>query len=619
MANLTRRQAGKLFLGSAGLAGLAAGPSLLASLPAMADETGWRHGISLFGSLKYPAGFAHFDYVNPSAPKGGYMRRATMGTFDTLNPFNIKGTPAAGAALIYDTLMTSAHDEPSTMYGLLAEAVRHPADYSSVTYRLRDTARFHDGQPVTADDVIWSLNQLRETSPFFNAYYANIVAAEETAPGEVTFTFDQAGNRELPHITGQLFVLPKHYWQDRAFDETTLDPPLGSGPYRIKTIDAGRRISYERVADYWGADLNVNVGKSNFDEQAFEYYRDVTVLFEAFKSDAFDIRLENSAKRWATGYDFPARARGEVILETFRTKSPEPMQGYVLNLRRARFQDPRVRLAFNYAFDFEWLNENIFFDQYERIDSYFQNSELAATGLPEGRELEVLEPLRDLVPVEVFTEEFRNPVGGGQRAMRENLRTARQLLAEAGWEIQDGVLTNVETGEPMTVEFLTASPDSERVIAPYLRSLERLGVQGTIRTVDVSQYVNRMDEFDFDITTSRFPQSLSPGNEQRDFWGSEAAGRSGSRNTIGIQDEAVDRLIDKIIFADNREDLVAASRALDRVLLWNHYIIPQFFTADIRMARWNRYSFPETRPEYVFSLDAWWFDQAKAATIRDAS
>lgn len=593
---------------------------------AQAQDGEWRHGLSLFGDVKYPPGFEHFEYVNPDAPKGGTFRQSSIGTFDTLNPFNIKGTPAAGSALIYDSLMTTSLDEPSTEYGQIAEAVKYPEDYSSVTFRLRPEARWHDGQPVTVEDVIWSFETLKKTHPFYNAYYRNVVSAEKTGDNEVTFRFDQAGNRELPQITGQLYVLPRHYWEGtdasgnkRDFAASTLEPPLGSGPYRIKSVQPGRSISYERVPDHWGADLPVNLGQNNFDEMRYEYFRDMTVALEAFKADQFDFRSENSAKRWATGYDFPAVQRGDVILQEFETENAEPMQGFIFNLRRPKFQDPRVRQAFNYAFDFEWLNTNIFYGQYQRTGSYFENSDLAAAGLPEGKELEILEKVRDQVPPEVFTTVYENPVGGDTRKQRENLRKATQLLKEAGWEVRNGVLVNGQTGEPFTVEFLNDQPDSERVIAPYIQNLGKLGIKASIRTVDTSQYQNRMDNFDFDMTTDMFPQSLSPGNEQRDFWGSEAADAQASRNTIGIKNPAVDTLIDEIIFARDRETLIAAAKALDRVLLWNHYLVPEFFTPVIRTARWDRFGLPEIQPDFGISPATWWWDAEKAAAIKSGS
>lgn len=591
-----------------------------------AGEDDWHHGLSLFGELKYGPEFEHFDYVNPDAPKGGTFRQSSVGTFDSLHPFTIRGTSAAGLGLIYDTLMSGALDEPSSEYGLIAEAVRYPDDYSRVTYRLRPEARFHDGEPIKPEDVIWSLEALKSTHPFYNAYYRHVERAEKTGEREVTFYFDETGNRELPQITGQLFVLPKHWWEgtdergrERDFAASTLEPPLGSGPYRISNVQPGRTVTYERVDDYWAADLPVNAGTYNFDQIRYEYFRDQTVGQEAFAADAFDFTMENSARRWATAYNFRAVERGDVVLETFRTKNAEAMQAFVFNTRHDKFSDPRVRRAFNLAFDFEWMNANIFYEQYERTESYFQNSELAATGLPEGRELELLEEIRDQVPVEVFTEEFHNPVGGDTRRARDNLREAGRLLQEAGWEVRDGILTNVESGEAMRVEFLLLQPDMERIVNPYLRSLGRLGIQGTIRTVDTSQYRNRLDNFNFDIVVSSFAQSLSPGNEQRDYWGSDAADTPGSRNLIGIKNPAVDFLIERIIFATDRDDLVAASRALDRVLLWNHYVVPQFYSPDIRTARWNRFGLPETIPDYGFSTTIWWWDEDKAARIGQGS
>ena len=586
------------------------------------EATDWHHGLSLFGELKYGPDFQHFDYVNADAPKGGRMRLPAVGTFDTLNPFNLKGTPGAGIGLVFETLMTSPLDEPSSEYGLIAESVSYPDDVSSVTFRLRPEARFHDGTPITAEDVVWSFDTLKANYPLYRAYYRNVVKAEKTGDNEVKFTFDQAGNRELPQITGQLFVLPKHWWEgedaqgrQRDFAGSTLEPPLGSGPYRITAVEPGRSIVYERVEDYWGKDLPVSVGQNNFDTVSYEYYRDMTVALEAFKSDRFDFRSENSAKRWATEYDFPAVRRGDVVLEKFQTKQAEPMQGLIFNLRKGKFQDVRVREAFDLAFDFEWLNENIFYGQYSRTDSYFANSELAATGVPEGKELDILEKVRDKVPPELFTQPYENPVGGDRRKMRSNLEAAGKLLDEAGWVVKGGTRVNAETGEALTAEFLVDQPDSERVLSPYIQNLKRLGIQASIRNVDTSQYQNRMQNFDFDMTVDQFAQSLSPGNEQRDFWGSAAADQPGSRNTIGIKNEAVDALIDEIIYAKDRETLVAATHALDRVLLWNHYLVPQFYTADIRTARWDRYGLPETTPDFGFSPFTWWWDEEKAKKI----
>ncbi|VAW16489.1 Prephenate dehydratase-associated ABC transporter, substrate-binding protein [hydrothermal vent metagenome] len=603
--------------------GMVLATTLLAANAAAQDSRTWRHGISLFGEVKYGPDFANFDYVDPNAPKGGQFRLSAIGTFDTLNPFNLKGTAVAGAGLIYDTLMTGSLDEPSSVYGLIAESLSYPDDYSSVTYKLRPQARWHDGKPITVDDVIYSLESLRKSHPFYNAYYKNIVRAEKTGEREVTFTFDQKGNRELPQVTGELVIIPKHFWEGvgkdgkkRDFLGSTLEPSLGSGAYRFGTIKPGRSITYERVKDYWAADLPVNRGTKNFDTVRYEYFRDLDVRLEGFKGDAFDFIAENSAKRWATGYEFPAKLRGDVIKETFRTKQAEAMQGFVFNTRKPKYQDRRVRRAFDYAFDFEWMNENVFFNQYQRITSYFENTELASRGLPEGRELEILNEVRDSVPPELFTTPYETPVNGDRRKVRANLKKARALLREAGWVIKDGKLVNAETGKKMFVEFMVVQPDMERVINPFRQNLKRLGIESTVRVIDVSQYRARLDDFDFDVVISSFRQSLSPGNEQRGMWGSQAADRKGSRNLIGIKNPAVDKLIDKIIFATDRAELVAAARALDRVLLWNFYLVPQFFTPDIRTARWDRYSRPEVTPDYGFTYYTWWWDEAKAAKVK---
>lgn len=585
-------------------------------------ETIWRHGLSLLGELKYEEGFPHFDYVNPDAPKGGRVRMSSIGSFDSLNPFTFKGQAAGSIQLIYDTLLSSSMDEASSEYGLLAEAVSFPEDFSSVTYRLRENARWHDGMPVTPEDVIFSLEALRAAHPFYSGYYRNIVSAEVTGSHEVTFRFDVTGNRELPQIVGQLPILPKHWWTaqgpsgPRSLSETTLEIPLGSGPYRVREFDAGRSLVLERVEDYWGADLPVNVGQNNFDEIRIEYFRDTTIALEAFKGGQYDWRTENSAKDWATAYDFPALTAGRVIREEIANNTGSGMQAFAFNIRRGKFDDPRVRLAFSLAFDFEWSNKNLFFGQYQRTNSYFSNSELAASGLPGPRELEILEPIRDQIPEQVFTTEFSNPFNETPRSLRTNLREASRLLRDSGWTIQDGMLMDAASGEEMKVEFLLASPSFERVVLPYIKNLERLGIQASVRTVDISQYRNRLDRFDFDIIVGNWGQSLSPGNEQRDFWGSRAASTDGSRNLIGIEDEAVDYLIEKIILASSREDLIAATNALDRVLLWNHYVVPQWNSSVFRTARWDRFGRPDQLPEFAVGFpNIWWLDEARSAAV----
>ena len=593
--------------------------------PASAQQTDeWRHALSLFGEVKYPAGFKHFDFVNPQAPKAGTARMSTIGGFDNFNMAvsGVRGSIAAGMNLLYSTLMADALDEVSTEYGLLAESVKHPPDFSSATYRLRADARWHDGKPVTVEDVIFSIESFKKHHPQYAAYYRHVTKAEKTGERDVTFTFDGPGNRELPLIVGQLYVLPKHWWEGtdangnkRDIGQTRLEPPLGSGPYRVKSFAAGRNVVYERVKDYWGKDLNVNVGRDNFEEVRFEYFRDTTVALEAFRGDGIDWRTENSALNWATRYDFPARTEKRVILEEFPIRNSGGMQAFVFNTRRAKFADPRVRRAFNYAFDFEEMNKQLFFGQYSRVASYFEGTELASRGLPEGEELAILETVRGKVPDTVFTTPYTNPTGGNPENVRANLREGVRLLKDAGWEIRDRRLVSVKTKEPMTVEFLTESPSFERVILFYKPGLERLGVTVTARTVDDAQYENRLRSWDYDAVIGSWGQSLSPGNEQRNYWGSAAADQPGSRNLIGIKDPAIDALIDRVIFAKNRADLVAATKALDRVLMHHHFVVPQWTYGKVRTARWDRFGHPENMPRYGGAAfpTVWWWDAQRAA------
>jgi microcin C transport system substrate-binding protein len=608
---------------------LVASPALDA-LPVLADEKEWKHGLSLFGELKYPADFKHFDYVNPAAPKGGAVRQGTFGTFDNFNRVvaGVKGNLAGGIDYTIETLTSSALDEVSTEYGLLAEAVSHPADFSSVTYRLRANARWHDGKPVTPDDVIFSFVTLKENSPQLGAYYRHVTKAEKTGEREITFTFDGPGNRELPQIVGQLFVLPKHWWEGtdangkkRDVTQTTLEPPLASGPYRVKDFTPGRSILYERVNDYWGKDLPVSIGTGNFDQLRVEYFRDSTVALEGFKADQFDWRTESSAKNWATAYDFPAVADKRVVREEFDIRSSGGMQAFAFNIRRDKFKDARLRRAFNFAFDFEEMNKQIFFGQYKRVASYFEGTELAARGLPEGRELEILNTVKDGVPPEVFTTPYDNPVNGDPQKVRANLREALRLLKEAGYEIKSTKLVKAKTGEAMAVELLVEEPAFERVMLFYKPSLERLGITVTVRVIDASQYENRLRNWDFDIVIGSWPESLSPGNEQRGYWGSRAADQPGSRNLIGIKNEAVDKLIERVIFTKDRDDLVAATKALDRVLLWNFYVVPQWTYGKQRTARWDRFGRPETMPKYGAAAfpTVWWWDAGKAGKVQQRS
>ncbi len=553
---------------------------------------------------------------------------ADIGSFDSLNPVLYRGEAAAGLGLVYESLMADSLEEPSTSYGLIAEWASYPADFSSVTFKLRDEARWHDGTPITPEDVIYSLEVNKAANPRMALYYKNVSRAEATGPNEVTFTFDVKGNRELPMIMGQLTILPKHYWTGKDANgnqrdplKTTLEPPLGSGAYRIKQASPGRTISYERVADYWGKDLPVNRGQWNFDEVRFDYYRDDTVAFESFKAGNLDYHQEVSAKNWATAYDFAAVRNGWIKRQEVPIKSAQSMQCFVLNLRHPQFDDRRVRQAFNLAFDFEWANKNLFYGQYERVGSFFQGSELAAPeALPQGRELEILNEVKDQVPPEVFTQVHSNPVNASEDDMRGNLRKAVQLLKEAGYEVKNGVLVNSKTGQPFTVEFLLVSPLFERIVQPYIANLQRLGIKATLRMVDSAQYTRRLNAFDYDIVVGNFSQSNSPGNEQRDFWGSEAASREGSQNLIGVKDPAIDKLVDHVIFAKDRQELVAATNALDRVLQWNDFVVPQWFSPKVRIAYWDRFGQPETLPGLTPGFpQVWWYDKARADRLPGAS
>jgi microcin C transport system substrate-binding protein len=588
------------------------------------EQFPWRHGLSLFGDLKYAQGFKNFDYVNPHAPKRGAVRMIALGTFDNFNEVvaGVKGSLAAGGGLISDTLLVASLDEVSAEYGLIAEAVRHPPDFSWAAFRLRETARHHDGVPITVEDVIFSFNSFKKHSPGLAAYYRHVLRAEKTGDREVTFVFDTGGNRELPLILGQLNVLPRHWWEGadaaakrRDIGATTLEPPLGNGAYRIRDFSPGRTVTYERVKDYWAKDLNINLGRDNFDELRFEYFRDSTVALEAFKADAIDWRSENSAKSWATAYSFPAVKDKRVVLEEFPQRNRGIMQGFAFNIRRGKFTDARVRRAFNFAYDFEEMNKQIFFGQYRRITSYFDGTELASSGLPEGRELEILQKLRDKVPPELFTTPYSNPVGGTPEKVRANLREAMRLLHEAGFEIREQKLVNSKTGEAMSVEILTEDPNVERYVLFYKPSLERLGIAVSVRIVDNPQYENRLRNWDFDMIVAVWPESLSPGNEQRDFWSSAAAELQGSRNYVGIKNPAVDALIDQLIFAKDRAELLATTRALDRVLLWNHYVVPQFTIDRVRSARWDRFARKDPLPDYAGAAfpTVWWWDAEKAA------
>ena len=575
-----------------------------------------RHALTLYGEPpKYPANFKHFDYVNPEAPKGGLLRQRGIGGFDSFNPYIPKGNPVDVEPLIYDSLTYHSPDEPFTEYGLLAEKIDKAEDNSYVRFLLNPKARFHDGQPVTAEDVIFTFNTLVEKGdPMYRHYYADVdkVVAEDRLT--VRFDFKHKDNRELPLILGQIHVLPKHWWADRDFSRGGPEPPLGSGPYRIGKVSPGSRVEFERVKDWWGQDLSVSRGLYNFDRIRVDYYRDTQVALEGFKAGQFDVNLEYSAKDWNTGYDSPALRAGRFVMAAIPNHNPAGMQGYVFNLRRPMFQDRRVREAIAQLFDFEWASKQLFYGAYKRTGSYFANSEMAATGLPDEAELKILEPLRDKLPPEVFTQEFKPPVSDGSGIIREQSRRAFQLLTEAGYRIEDDKMIGPD-GKQLAFEFINFQPNLERVILPFKRNLAELGIDLQIRRVDTSQYINRLRSRDFDMTSAIWPQSNSPGNEQREFWHSASADNPGSRNLMGLRDPAIDQLVDGLIRADSRQALISHARALDRALLWGHYVVPNYYVDTWRVAYWKRFGRPAVTPLYDYGLMTWW-EEAPAAPPR---
>jgi microcin C transport system substrate-binding protein len=583
--------------------------SLSCSLPAFAAPS---YGISLHGDLKYPESFTHYAYTNPDAPKGGHVTEGAMGTFDNLNQFILKGVPATGLGLIYDTLMDQAQDEPFSQYGLIAEKVDVAEDNSSVTFHLNPNATFSDGVKVKASDVVFTFNTLIEKgSPTYRVYYGDVASVEALDEQTVKFSFKHNNNAELPLILGSLAILPEHYWKDRDFAKPTLDIPIGSGPYTIASFDAGRSITFKRNETYWAQNIPTMKGRYNFDQITYDYYRDTTVSFEAFKAGEFDFHEEYSSKNWATGYVGPMFDNGSIVKEELPNHTPRGMQAFVMNTRNPLFENRDVRKALAYAFDFEWTNKNLFYGLYHRTNSYFANSEMAALERPSEAELSLLTPYKDELPSEVFTDVYSAPTYDGSGNNRKGLREALKLLKSAGWSLKEGQLVNNETGKPFTFEILLHQKSFERVVAPMIQNFKRMGIEASIRIVDVSQYVNRTRDFDFDMIVGSFPQSNSPGNEQRDYWGSYNADVKGSRNLIGVKNPVVDKLIESLIQCPSREQLVLRTRALDRVLLWNYYVIPQYHSTEYRIAYKPKFGRPDTMPLYSLGYDAWWVKEPK--------
>ena len=578
-------------------------------------ETNRSHAIAMHGEPKYNQDFLNVEYISKSALKGGNIVRSAIGSFDSFNPFTLKGTAAAGIGGIYESLTTSSSDEAFTEYGLIAEIIEWPDDRSWVSFTIRKEAYWSDGKKITADDVVWTFNTLMEKGhPFYGYYYGDVKEVIKENDLKVRFNFITNTNRELPLIVGQLPVLPKHYWKDKNFEETTLEIPVGSGPYKIKNFDTGRSITYELDSNYWGFKNNnvpIKVGKNNFNTIRYDYYKDRGIEREAFKSGEIDFFSENSSKEWATSYEINAVKNGLIKKKLISHENPQGMQAFAFNARKELFKDKRVRKALSYAFDFEWTNKNLFYGAYKRTDSFFENSELASTGLPTEKELKYLNPYIDILPKEVFTSEFNNPITDGSGFIRTQLQEATKLLKDSGWVLNEGKLQNKSSKQKFEFEILLVSPAFERIVLPFKDNLEKLGIMVTVRTIDSSQYQERIENFDFDMVVSTFSQSLSPGNEQRNFWGSDAADTKGSRNIIGIKNYAIDGLIEKIINAKDREELITATKALDRVLLWNYYVIPQWHISAYRTLYWDFFDQPSVRPKYSLGFDTWWINQKK--------
>ncbi len=591
---------------------------LALSFPAFATISE-SHGYAQFGTLKYPANFTHFDWVNPRAPKGGQIKLMAAGTFDTLNPYTFKGTSLSsapgflqyGISELNEPLMVGtgiydpSGDEPASSYGLIAESVEHSDNYSWVVFNLRKEARFHDGKPITAYDVAFSYRTLiKDGHPQYRSNLQGVKRVDILNRHRIRFVFEQPKNPLLIMRLGELPVLPQHYWKNRDFSATTFEPPLGSGPYRITHVQPGRQVVFERVRDWWGAKLPANQGKYNFNRVSVEFYRDSVVAFEAFKVGEFDFFIEHQAKNWANGYQFPAVMRGDIIRAEIPHQIPTQTQALFMNGRRAIFADNRVREALGLMFDFEWTNRALFYGAYRRSESYYPNSDFTATGKPEGGEWLLLSPYRKQLPPELFTEPFQLPKTEGRGIPRETLRHALKLLAEAGWKPSDAGLLN-SAGQPLRFEILLVNPRLERILQPYVENLARIGIQANLRTVDSAQYKQRLDHYDYDMILMTLAQSLSPGIEQYLYFHSSQVDVKGGRNYAGIANPIVDDLIDKLLAAQTRDEQVAAARAIDRVLLWNHYTIPNWFISNHRLAYRNRFAHVTT-PPYTLGLRAWW-------------
>ena len=604
--------------------------SLCSPCPRSGDEVTRSSAIAILAKPALPPDFPHFPYVDPAAPKGGEVTLASIGTYDSFNPFILRGTATGGMVSpwvvmpggsgsgssvghVWESLLTSSADEMASGYGHLAQTIELPADKMWVAFELRPEAKFSDGTPVTAEDVAWTYRTLLEKGrPSFRIQMADVKDVVVESPRRVVFHFNSNENRELPLILGGLPVMPKHFFDGRDFTRPLTDPPIGSGPYRIASFELGRSVTYARRPDWWAADMPTGRGTNNFDRVRVEYFRDSTVAMEAFKAGQIDLRSENISKNWATAYEFPAVGRGLVKKHDFPHHLPTGIQGYAMNTRRAVFANPLVRQAMAEVFDFEWANKNLFYGTYTRTTSYFSNSDLASSGIPQGDELKLLEPYRKELPPALFTEPFRLPVTDGSGNNREQLRHALELLQQAGWSVKERKLVDAN-GEPMSFTILLSDPSLERVALPYVQSLQKLGIEARVRTVDPAQYQHLTDDFDFDMIMMIYPESDVPGNELRDYFSCAASKAQGSFNTPGICDPAVDALVEKMITAQDRDTLKTAAHALDRVLLWRWYMVPNWDSRTFHVAYWDRFGHPDAPIREGFNFDTWWVDQAKSA------
>lgn len=581
-------------------------------------QAGQAKGIALYEDLKYPATFTHFDYTNPNAPKGGSVRLGVPGTFDSLNPFIIMGTPAAGFETIFPTLLKRAGDESFSLYPYLAESFELAPDRSSITFKIRPNATFEDGVPITAEDVLFSFEVLKEKGkPMFKSAFTDVKKAEVLDKHTIRFTFESKINRELPLILGSdLYILPKHFYEKIDFSKPSILPPPSGGPYRITSVEPNRSIVYQRIPNWWGENLPVNKGQYNFDTIQYDYFRDPMVIFEVFKKGDLDFRAETTARVWATGYDFPAVKDGRVIKKIILHKNPAGMLGFIFNTRRPFLKNPKVREALNYAFDFGWINKNLMHNAYTRTKSYFSNSPFGSQGKPPKEELSILEKYKDKLDPRIFTEEFSPPSTDGSGNIRKNLAIAQKLLAEAGYKIENGHLIDLTTKKPVSIEILSVTPAYEKMTLAFIKNLKALGIEARYKSVDTAQYTKRVHEFDFDILAGgALAQSSSPGNEQRDYWGSKAASTQGSQNLSGISDPMIDTLIEEAISAPDYESLLNHIRVLDRILLWGFYVIPKWYTPEFRVAFWDKFGFPKISPSYEIGFHTWWIDPEKEKTL----